>query len=448
MSASKWKPYPVYKSSNELLGAIPHHWNVVPLKRHFDVQLGKMLQNEPKTDTDTFDYYLKSANIQWEGVSTDKVSKMWFSEKEKAKYRLKNGDLLISEGGDVGRSCIFEDEIDECYIQNAVNRVRSKGDTTTRYLYYWMKTMHNAGIIEIICNKSTIPHFTAEKVAEVRYFNPSIEEKNAIVHLLEIRSFEIQSAINGLQKSMEKLEEERSTLITQAVTKGLNPDVPMKETGLDWYPEVPSHWKLRRVKHIATISPSNVDKKKYDGQEEVRLANYVDVYYNDRITEKLDLMVATASDNEIAKFSLKAGDLIITKDSETWDDIAVPAFVPKTMEGVVCGYHLTLIRPNQEHILGEFLFRTYQTIGVQDQYYYNANGVTRYGLGSYWVDNGIVPVPPLKEQREIAEYIDNKLTLMEMIREKTASKIEKLKEYQTALISAGVTGKIDIRESD
>jgi len=88
----------------------------------------------------------------------------------------------------------------------------------------------------------------------------------------------------------------------------------------------------------------------------------------------------------------------------------------------------------------------YQTIGVQDQYNYNANGVTRYGLGSYWVDNGIVPVPPLKEQREIAEYIDNKLKLMEMIREKTTSKIEKLKEYQTALISAAVTGKIDLRE--
>ena len=116
------------------------------------------------------------------------------------------------------------------------------------------------------------------------------------------------------------------------------------------------------------------------------------------------------------------------------------------MEGVVCGYHLTLIRPNQEHILGEFLFRTYQAIGVQDQYYYNANGVTRYGLGSYWVDNGIVPVPPLKEQREIADYIDAKLTLMEMIKEKTTSKIDELKEYQTALISAAVTGKIDVRE--
>ena len=128
-------------------------------------------------------------------------------------------------------------------------------------------------------------------------------------------------------------------------------------------------------------------------------------------------MVATASEDEIIKFSLMAGDLIITKDSETWDDIAVPAFVPKTMKGVVCGYHLTLIRPNQEHVLGEFLFRTYQALGVRDQYHYNANGVTRYGLGSYWVNNGVVPTPPINEQREIAEYIDRNLQIMKVDRE-------------------------------
>ena len=218
----------------------------------------------------------------------------------------------------------------------------------------------------------------------------------------------------------------------------------MKNTGLDWYPKVPSHWSLRRVKHIAKISPSNVDKKKYDNQDNVRLANYVDVYSNDRITEDMELMVATASENEIAKFSLFAGDLIITKDSESWKDIAVPAFVPKTMEGVVCGYHLTLIRPNQKHVLGEYLFRTYQALGVRDQYHYNANGVTRYGLGLYWVNNGVVPVPPLDEQRKIAEYIDDNLQTMESIEENILFEIEKLKQFRMSLISAAVTGKIDV----
>ena len=115
------------------------------------------------------------------------------------------------------------------------------------------------------------------------------------------------------------------------------------------------------------------------------------------------------------------------------------------MKGVVCGYHLTLIRPNQEHVLGEFLFRTYQALGVRDQYHYNANGVTRYGLGSYWVNNGVVPIPPINEQREIAEYIDRNLQIIRLIESNILSEIEKLKNYRTALISAAVTGKIDVR---
>jgi type I restriction enzyme S subunit len=156
-------------SEIEWIGKIPEHWEIIPLKRDFEVQLGKMLQNEPKSDTDTHEYYLKSANIQWDGVSLTPQVKMWFSESEKEKYLLKKGDLLVSEGGDVGRSCLYNDEYERCYIQNAINRVRPTGKVTTEYLYYFMKAMHHSGFVEIICNKSTIPHFTAEKVAEVRY---------------------------------------------------------------------------------------------------------------------------------------------------------------------------------------------------------------------------------------------------------------------------------------
>ena len=218
-----------------------------------------------------------------------------------------------------------------------------------------------------------------------------------------------------------------------------------KKTNLDWYPKIPSHWTLRRVKHIASIRPSNVDKKIYEGERKVKLANYVEVYYNDKITSELEFMVASASDNEIEKFSLQGGDIIITKDSETWNDIAVPAFVPETMEGIVCGYHLTLIRPIRDCVEGEFLFRTYQSIGVQDQYHYNANGVTRYGLGSYWVNNGVVPIPPLDEQKKIIEFINNKLRIIKDMNGEFQQDIEILQEYRTALISAAVTGKIDVR---
>ena len=91
---------------------------------------------------------------------------------------------MISEGGDVGRSCLYDDEYEECYIQNAINRVRATSTVPTTYLYFFMKAMHESGFVDIICNKSTIPHFTAEKVAEVRFTRPPVDEIKSIVEYL------------------------------------------------------------------------------------------------------------------------------------------------------------------------------------------------------------------------------------------------------------------------
>jgi type I restriction enzyme S subunit len=209
---------PMKDSGVEWIGKIPEHWEIIPLKRDFEVQLGKMLQNEPKSDTDTHEYYLKSANVQWDGVSLTPQVKMWFSESEKEKYLLKKGDLLVSEGGDVGRSCLYNDEYERCYIQNAINRVRSSHKVSTEYLYYFMKAMHHSGFVEIICNKSTIPHFTAEKVAEVRYTRPPINEISQIVESLNGVCKQIEESITLVENNIIKLKEYRKALISAAVT--------------------------------------------------------------------------------------------------------------------------------------------------------------------------------------------------------------------------------------
>src|SRR5690606_36209877 len=119
-----------------------------------------------------------------------------------------------------------------------------------------------------------------------------------------------------------------------------------KDSGIEWLGEIPSHWELRRLKHVSAIKLSTVDKKSYEGDIPVRLCNYVDVYYNELITDDLDFMNATATAAQLRDFELKSDDVIITKDSESWDDIAVPAYVSQDLEQVVCGYHLALIRPS------------------------------------------------------------------------------------------------------
>lgn len=181
-----------------------------------------------------------------------------------------------------------------------------------------------------------------------------------------------------------------------------------RDSGVSWLGEVPEHWKVRRLKFVADVRPSNVDKKSNDGDPAVRLCNYVDVYYNHRITGNLDLMEATATPEQIARLGLRVGDVVLTKDSETPTDIAVPAVVAEDVPGLVCGYHLAMLRPEDGLTDGFFLAYALKAQGIADQFYVEANGITRYGLSTGPLSSVWVPLPSLEEQRAIAAFLDRK----------------------------------------
>lgn len=147
----KYKPYPAYKDARvEWLGEIPAHWEIRALKRDFAVRLGKMLQNQPSSTRDTLEFSLRAANLTWSGVDVTDIRSMWFSPGEKDLYELKPGDLLVSEGGDVGRASMWRGEIAPCYIQNAINRVRSRGADLTDFLFYWIYALKHTGYIDML----------------------------------------------------------------------------------------------------------------------------------------------------------------------------------------------------------------------------------------------------------------------------------------------------------
>ncbi len=173
----------------------------------------------------------------------------------------------------------------------------------------------------------------------------------------------------------------------------------------------------RRLKHVAEIRVSNVDKKSVDGDKTVRLCNYTDVYSNDLIVPGLPFMPATATAGQMASFALRAGDVVITKDSETADDIAVPAFVPRDLPGVVCGYHLALIRP-RPGIDGRFLFWALKSQPMREQFSASATGVTRFGLRADAIGGVLVPCPPPLQQRMIADYLDRETARIDALFEK------------------------------
>jgi type I restriction enzyme, S subunit len=211
-----------------------------------------------------------------------------------------------------------------------------------------------------------------------------------------------------------------------------------KDSGVEWLGEVPEHWDIQRLKRICRVFPSNVDKKSVEGEAAVLLCNYTDVYYNDRIVADMEFMPATATDDQIAKFTLQAGDTIITKDSETADDIAVAAYVPHDLPGVVCGYHLSMVRP-REGIDGAFVKRLFDSAYPKSCFAVRANGLTRVGLSQYELDNVDMPVPPSAEQAAIAAFLDRETAKIDALIAEQQRLIELLQEKRQAVISYAVT---------
>lgn len=202
---------------------------------------------------------------------------------------------------------------------------------------------------------------------------------------------------------------------------------------------LPKSWRREKLKHVADFRVSNVDKLTNEDEQPVRLCNYTDVYYRDFITPDLPLMEATATNAEIKRFHLEVGDVVITKDSESWDDIAVPALIEETAPDLVCGYHLAMIRGHENEIDGRFLFRCFQSGAIRSQLEIEAKGVTRYGLPNSAIGETILPLPPLPTQRRIAAYLDRETAQIDALMTEKETLLGLLEEKRASLISHAVT---------
>ncbi len=217
----------------------------------------------------------------------------------------------------------------------------------------------------------------------------------------------------------------------------------MKDTGIEWLGEVPEQWEVRRLRTISEMRVSNVDKHTKVDETSVRLCNYVDVYKNDRISEQMAFMRATATTEEIERFRLTAGDVLITKDSETWDDIGVPALVTMPANDLISGYHLALLRPFTGLLVGGYLFRALQSKAIAYQFHVEAKGVTRYGLSHAGIKSIWFPLPPLPEQTAIVRFLDHAdRRIRKYIRAKQKL-IRLLEEQKQAVIHRAVTRGLD-----
>ncbi|MCG5549121.1 restriction endonuclease subunit S [Halorhodospira halochloris] len=199
------------------------------------------------------------------------------------------------------------------------------------------------------------------------------------------------------------------------------------------------HWRKRKLKFVSDVRTSNVDKHIVEGEAAVRLCNYTDVYYNEKITPDMPFMQGSATESEVERFGLKKGQVLLTKDSESWEDIAVPAYVSETMPEVVCGYHLAVIEPDSGEVDGRFLSWLAQSPVLNDQFKLSAKGVTRFGLSQHALKNAVIDVPPLEYQLKAAAFLDRKTAEIDTLIAKKRRLLDRLAEKRTALITRAVT---------
>lgn len=200
-----------------------------------------------------------------------------------------------------------------------------------------------------------------------------------------------------------------------------------------------SEWTRYSLVDIVDVRVSNVDKKIYPTKKLIKLCNYMDAYSNDYITSQIPLNIGSADVYEIEKFGLKLDDVVITKDSETPDDIAVSSVVIEELVDVICGYHLAILRPDRNKVDGQFLMHKLKQPEIKNYFFSVANGSTRYGLTIGSIENTKIKLPPLPTQRKIARI----LSTADAVIEKTQAAIAKYKAIKQGMLHDLFTRGID-----
>ena len=442
-------PYPAYTPSGvPWLGDVPAHWEVRRLKRIVSLNPSRAEARSSLTD-DTRVTFLPMESVGTDG-KIEAGETLLVSDVQNGLTYFRRGDVLVAKITpcfENGKGTCLDSLPTEVGFGSTEFHVLRAGSSLAPQFLYRLTTLpefRQLGVNAMTgaAGQQRVPQAFIENYSVAL---PPPAEQTAIVRYLDHADRLIRRYVGGKEKLIGLLEEQRQAVVQRAVTRGLDPAVRLKPSGVAWLGDVPVHWEVRRLQHVADMKVSNVDKHIKEGELSVRLCNYVDVYKNHRITEDIAFMHATATEEEVQKFRLEPGDVLITKDSETWNDIGVPALAEFSANDLICGYHLALLRPLKELLDGAYLFRTLQSPAIAHQFHVSANGITRYGLSQYGIKTAILPIPPLPEQTAIVEYLDKATADIDTAVARARREIDLLREYRTRLIADVVTGKVDVR---
>ena len=432
-------------SGIEWIGEIPEGWEISKVSYFYEVQLGKMLQPQKKSETDTEEKYLCAANVGKNSLSLDTLKTMWFSQTEKHQFDLKEGDLLVVEGGDVASCAIIETPIRNLFFQNALHRVRPLHNESVAFLRYWLMTAKSYGYIDLICNKATIAHFSKEKFIALPILVIPQDIQSKIVSFLDLECKQIDDLLSKSRSSIEEYKKLKQAVITQAVTKGVRGEREMKDSGVEWIGEIPKEWRKTQLRHCATIKSGITFGKSYSKdtvlieRPYLRVANvqggYVDLN---------DLATIQVTPDEDLKYRLHSGDVLMTEGGDR-DKLGRGCVWHGEIEPCLHQNHVFAVQTNETVLLPEFL--EYLTASNVGRSYFDVTAIKTTNLActsSSKVLAFTIPLPPIEEQIEIVSYIKKRSLELNKLIMKKELLVQELERYKKSLIYEVVTGKREV----
>jgi len=439
----RFKPYPAYKDSGvEWLGEIPAGWEAKRLKNCV-----QRLESGGTPESDNFEYWTDDeSGIPWVAISDMTRS---FHVRDTAKRLterglrskrlpvLPAGTLLYSMYASLGKVALLE--IDAVVNQAILGLVTRDELVSRDYLRWWLEFMQ--GHVQLLSSSNTQDNLNADKVRKMPVFVPGSVAQRAIAAFLDRETARIDALVAKKERLIGLLQEQRTALISRAVTKGLDPTVPMKDSGVEWLGEIPAHWEVRPfTKYV-------VEKSDYRGKTPEKVASGVFLVTARNV--RMGLIDYDCSQEFIAEEDYdvvmrrgvpRKGDVLFTTEAP----LGNVALVDR--EGIALAQRIIRFRMNPDHFDSRFTLFAMMSDYFQVQLLTLSTGSTAEGLKASKLPMLWLVAPPVTEQYAIAAFLDRETARIDALVAKVRDAIERLKELRTALISAAVTGKIDVRE--
>ena len=441
----KYDVYLEYKDSGVSgLGGIPRHWQVMQLKRTVDGCVNGVWGADPTKDgSDTIvlrvaDFDRPKLTIKRDGYTIRKID-----EKDKLTRKLKPGDLLLEKSGGgaktlVGQVVLFDGSF-EAVTSNFVAKLTPHRGFNSRFLNYVFTRFYSDNINYCSIKQNTgIQNLDSAAYLAEKFGFPFVQEQQKIANFLDHETAKIDTLIEKQQQLIKLLKEKRQAVISHAVTNGLNPNAPMRDSGVEWLGEVPEHWALSSLGYYANIStgatPDRSKSQYWDG--DIPWIKTGEVRY-DEITEAEEHITPDGVANSAVTLS-PPGTLLMAMYGQgvTRGRVALLG-IPATYNQACAA-----ITPNGKlwnEYLRHFFMAAYHAI--RD----GGNETSQMNLNADIVSKFKVTIPDMYEQHKIVEFLDIELQTFDALIDKAVGAIELMQERRTALISAAVTGKIDVR---